>query len=190
MPEQDGPDKSQEHGGQIPRIPGAQGPSPEVPGDQEPSPKEPSAQGPEKAQPPREEARGLDEIEVDTENLWREESFTDLQIATVRRLTPVHTDGSVDTSRRPLFIGQTTILTEAGPIPIQARLPGDTLAEALEYFPQAIRRAVAQMVDEIRELQRQQASRIVVPSGMPPGSIPGGPRRGPQGGGPGGIQLP
>ncbi len=184
MPEQDGQDKSQEHGGQMPRVPGAQGPSP----------KGPSAQGPKKPQPPREQARGLDEIEVDTENLWREESFTDLQIATVRRLTPVHTDGSVDTSRRPLFIGQTTILTEAGPIPIQARLPGDTLAEAIEHFPQAIRRAVGQMVEEIRELQRQQASRIVVPTGMPPGTIPGGPqggpRRGPHGGGPGGIQLP
>lgn len=136
---------------------------------------------------PEPQGRSLDEIEVDKTNLWREEYFTDLQVATVRRLTPVNPDGSVDSSRKPVFIGQTTILTEAGPIPVQTRLEGDTLAEALETFPEAIKRAVSQMVQEIRELQRQQASRIVVPKGMPPGALggPGGPQ-----GGPGGIQLP
>jgi len=131
------------------------------------------------------EPRGLDDIKVDAENLWREETFTDLSVATIRRFTPVNPDGSVDSSRRPMFMGQTSILTEGGPIPIQARLEGDTLTEAIASFPEAIKQAVAQMVEEVHELQRQQASRIVVPKGMPPGGPQGGPR-----GGPGGIQLP
>ena len=131
------------------------------------------------------EPRGLDDIQVDTDSLWREETFTDLSVATIRRLTPVNPDGSVDSSRRPQFMGQTSILTEGGPIPIQARLEGDTLTEALANFPEAIKQAVAQMVAEIRELQRQQASRIVVPKGMPPGGPQGGPP-----GGPGTIKLP
>ncbi len=134
------------------------------------------------------EPRGLDDIQVDTTNLWREETFTDLQVATVRRLTPVKPDGSVDSERKPLFMGQTTIVTEAGPIPIQCRLEGDTLTEALASFPEAIKRAVVQMVQEVREMQRQQASRIVVPRGVPPGALKGGPQGGPQGSG--GIQLP
>ena len=131
------------------------------------------------------EPRGLDDIKVDTDNLWREETFTDLSVATIRRLTPVNPDGSVDSSRRPLFIGQTSILTEGGPIPIQCRLEGDTLTEAVAGFPEAIKQAVAQMVEEVRELQRQQASRIVVPRAAPPGGRHGGPQ-----GGPGSIHLP
>jgi hypothetical protein len=138
---------------------------------------------------PEQGQRGLDDIQADKENLWREEVFTDLQVATIRRLTPVHPDGSVDSSRKPMFLGQTTILTEAGTIPVQARLEGDTLAQAIDSFPEAIRQAIEQMMQEVRELQRQAASRIVVPKGVPPGALKGGPRGGP-GGGTGGIQLP
>jgi len=139
---------------------------------------------------PEQGPRGLDDLDVDQQNLWREEIFTDLQVATVRRLTPVLPDGSVDTSRKPVFLGQTTILTEAGTIPIQARLEGNTLAEALDSFPEAIKQAIEQMMQEVRELQRQAQSRIVVPTGVPPGALKGGPG-GPRGGrgGPGGIQL-
>ncbi|MFW6163313.1 MAG: hypothetical protein ACODAJ_11140 [Planctomycetota bacterium] len=146
---------------------------------------------------PEMQSRSLDEIEADRDNLWREEYFTDLQVATVRRLTPVNPDGSVDGSRKPVFIGQTTIVTEAGPVPVQARLEGETLSDALDKFPEAIKKAVSQMVQEIRDLQRQASSRIVVPKGMPPGGLggQGGPKGGPAGpqggpGGPGGIQLP
>ena len=46
----------------------------------------------------------LEEIEVDRENLYHEEVFTDLKVATIRRLSPVKTDGSRDETR-PLLQG-------------------------------------------------------------------------------------
>ena len=33
---------------------------------------------------------------VDRNNLYREESFTDIKVAAIRRLTPVKPDGTVD----------------------------------------------------------------------------------------------
>ena len=60
------------------------------------------------------------------------------------------------------------------------------LDEAIAQFPEAINQAVERLIEEARELQRQEASRIVVPGQGPMGGPmgPGGP------GGPGGkIQL-
>ena len=130
------------------------------------------------------ETRGLDDIQVDTANLYREEVLTDLSVATIRRLTPITPDGNDDPSRTAEFMGQTSVLTEAGPIPIQCRLEGNNLAEAIDDFPRAIKAAVEQMLQEVREYQRQASSRIVVPKGMPPGTLKGGP------GGGGMIQMP
>ena len=39
------------------------------------------------------------DIKINTDNLYREESFTDLTFATIRRLTPIKIDGSIDESR-------------------------------------------------------------------------------------------
>ena len=36
----------------------------------------------------------LSEVEVDRDHLYREESFTDLKVATIRRLVPIKPDGS------------------------------------------------------------------------------------------------
>jgi hypothetical protein len=130
------------------------------------------------------EPQGLDSIQVDTANLYREETITDLRVATVRRLVPIQPDGTDDPSREAQFMGQTSVLTEAGMIPIQCRLEGKTLDEALAAFPEAIKKAVNDMVQEVREMQRQAASRIVVPKGMPP-TMKGGP-----GGGGGMIRMP
>jgi len=48
----------------------------------------------------------IDEINVDENNLYREEIFTDLKVATIRRLTPIRPDGSEDSARPVLFMGQ------------------------------------------------------------------------------------
>ncbi len=64
------------------------------------------------------------------------------------------------------------MMTSGGPLPIEAPLDAKTLEEATDVFPDAIREAVGEVVEHMRELQRQAASRIVVPSGMPGG--PGG----------------
>ena len=41
----------------------------------------------------------LDQVEVDVANLYREETVTDLRVATLRCLTPIKPDGSEDASR-------------------------------------------------------------------------------------------
>jgi hypothetical protein len=103
------------------------------------------------------------EIEVDRENLYREEIFTDMKVATLRRLTPVKADGSDDASRPVLFIGQTTLLSQAGPVPVQCPIEATNLEDAMARFPAAVNTAIERMIEEAREIQREEASRIVVP---------------------------
>ena len=119
------------------------------------------------------------EIEVDKNNLYREEIVTDLKVASIRMLTPIKLDGSPDESREPIFTGQTTLMSAAGPLPVQCPLDATTLEEATAQFPEAVKQAVERLVDEAREMQRREASRIVVPGEVP---IPGG-VKGPGGGG-------
>ena len=121
-----------------------------------------------------ENAQELGEIRVDQSNLYREEVYTDLRIATLRRLTPVHPDGSPDESRQPLFTGQTHVMSQAGPLPVECAIEAHTLEEAAEKFPEAIKQAVDRLVEEAKELRRREASRIVVPGTTPGGGVPGG----------------
>jgi hypothetical protein len=97
-------------------------------------------------------------------------------------MVPVRPDGSDDTSREPLFTGQTTLMSAAGPVPVQCALEATNLEEAAAKFPEAVQQAVERMVEEAREIQRREASRIVAPGEM---GLPG--LRGPSGGGGGGI---
>ena len=121
------------------------------------------------------EQSAIGEISVDKTSLYREETFSDLKVASIRRLTPVHEDGSDDASRDMMFVGETTLMSQRGPLPIQAPIEAKSLSEAFDKFPEAVNRAVEQMIDQAKEIQRQEASRIVVPGQMPTGSkiIPG-----------------
>jgi hypothetical protein len=127
-------------------------------------------------QGPDEPLQSIAEVKVDTNNLYREEVFTDLRIATIRRLTPVRADGSADPSRQALYSAQTTLMSQAGPLPVEAPIEAATLEEAASKFPGAIQEAVDRLLEEAREIRRREASRIVVPSAMPP--PPGGGARG------------
>jgi hypothetical protein len=120
--------------------------------------------------------QSITEIKVDASHLYREEVFTDLRIATIRRLTPVRADGTPDPSRPALYSAQTTLMSQAGPLPVEAPIDATTLEEAAAKFPAAIQEAVDRLLEEAREIRRREASRIVVPSGMPP--PPGGARGG------------
>ncbi len=130
------------------------------------------------------EAAGLDSISIDTDNLYREESITDLHAATIRRLVPIRVDGSDDPSRPERYIGDTTLMTQMGPIPVQFPLEVETLAEAFEQFPEGVRGAIERLNERAREMAREEASRIVVPgqggapgvpgAGMPGAGMPGG----------------
>lgn len=118
--------------------------------------------------------QGLDEIRVETGNLYREEVYTDLRIATIRKLVPVHADGSPDPSREALFSGQTNLMSQAGPLPVECPIDASSLEEAAAKFPEAIKDAVDRLVEEAREMRRREASRIVVPGGpLPGGGMPG-----------------
>jgi hypothetical protein len=113
----------------------------------------------------------VEEISVDPTNLYREEIFTDLRVATIRRLTPIHPDGTNDAARPVMFVGQTTLLSQAGPVPVQCPIKAATLQEALDEFPAAVNQAIERMIEEAREMQRQESSRIVVPGRDPGGKI-------------------
>jgi hypothetical protein len=125
------------------------------------------------------------EIQMDAANLYREEMFTDNAVGTLRRLVPVTADGEVDSSRATQYVGSTQVLTNAGPLPLSFEIEAGSLNEAAAAFGQAAKDAFEKTMDELREMQRQQASSIVVPQGGMGGMGPGG-----MGPGGGKIQMP
>ena len=114
--------------------------------------------------------------------LYREDAFTDQRVGTVRRLTPVKSDGSDDPSRPLLFVGQATVMTPMGSLPLSFELEARTLAEAVAAFGPAAQQAIEDTARELQELRRQAASSIVIPEGGT-AALKGM-------GGKGGIQLP
>jgi hypothetical protein len=102
---------------------------------------------------------------MDSANLFREESFTDRRVGSIRRLIPVKTDGSVDTARAEIFLGQAQLLTPMGAIPLNFEIPATTLEDATQKFSAAAQEAVQRTMQELQELRREQASSIVIPEG-------------------------
>jgi hypothetical protein len=121
------------------------------------------------------------EIKMDADNLYREEVFTDNAVGTLRRMTPVTPEGEPDPARPTQYIGATQVLTTAGPLPLSFEIPAQSLTEAAAAFGDAAKQAFERTMEELKELQRQQASSIVVPrAGMDPTGGMGG----------GSIQMP
>ncbi len=120
-------------------------------------------------------ANELPEIKLDCENLYLEETFTDQRAGMLRRMTPVKKDGSPDTGRPTLFLGQTQLLTQMGALPISFEVEAATLEEALEKYPEAAKAGIEQTLSELQEMRREAASSLVLPeSGMGGGGMPGG----------------
>jgi hypothetical protein len=90
---------------------------------------------------------------VNRNNLYREESFTDVRVAAIRRLTPVNPDGSEDDSRDPIFMGQSQLMTPSGPIMLQSLLDAKTFKESMEKFPAAMHKEMSRVVPEVKEKQ-------------------------------------
>ncbi|MGD8712645.1 MAG: hypothetical protein PVG50_07355 [Thiohalophilus sp.] len=126
----------------------------------------------------------LENLKMDPASLYREEIFTDQRVGTLRRLTPVTSDGSDDTSRQVRYVGQSQMMTPMGPLPISFEIEADSLPQAVEKYAEEAKQAVEHTLEELKEMRRQAASQIVVPEaggGMGgPGGMPGG----------GGIQMP
>ena len=121
-------------------------------------------------------------LELDADNLYREDMFTDQKIGSIRQLTPVKRDGSTDSSRSILYIGETSLMTPAGTLPIHFKLEATNLEEAVKRFSDTANQAIQETMEQLRELRRQAASSIVVPD-MGKGGLGG------LGGG-GKIQMP
>ena len=105
----------------------------------------------------------LSEIKLDITNLYKEEVFTDLRVGSLKQLTPVTKEGDRDLARPIVFIGETQLMSQVGPLPVQTHIEAENLQGAIERFPAAIQTAVEAMIDEVKEHQRKEMSRIVVP---------------------------
>ena len=114
------------------------------------------------------------EIKMDSSSLYREETFTDQKMGTVRVMTPVTDDGATDISRPVLYLGQTQIMTPMGTLPIAFEIGAESLAEAVSKFSDGAKQAIEQTMEEIKELRRQSASQIVLPGADGAGGLPGG----------------
>jgi hypothetical protein len=100
---------------------------------------------------------------MDSTQIYREETFTDRKVGTIRRLTPVTADGAVDAARPVVFVGQAQVMTPMGALPISFELEASTLSGAIEKFGPAAEQAVHQTMRELQEMRREQASSLVIP---------------------------
>ena len=116
----------------------------------------------------------LGDLRADTENLYREETFSDMRAASIRRFSPVDADGNADALRPVTYVGETTVVTQMGPLPLSFPIEAESLKDAFEQFPDGVKEALERLNERAKEMARDEASRIVVPSGMPPGGMPGG----------------
>jgi hypothetical protein len=123
------------------------------------------------------------EARFDANELYREDVYTDRRVGTLRVLTPVTPEGTPDSARRTLYIGQVSVSTPMGTLPISFEVDGaETLAAAIEGFGAGANRAVDETMRELQQMRREAASQIVIPEA-------GGGLGGPGGGG-GRIRMP
>jgi hypothetical protein len=120
---------------------------------------------------------------MDATQIYREDTFTDRKVGTIRRLTPVTADGAADAARPVVFVGQAQVMTPMGALPISFELEASTLSAAIEKFGAAAEQAVQQTMRELQEMRREQASSLVIPDAaggaLPPADLlrGGRPRR-------------
>ena len=100
---------------------------------------------------------------MDSAQIYREETFTDRKVGTIRRLTPVSAAGETDASRPVLYVGQAQVMTPMGAVPISFELDALTLDAAIEKFGATAEQAVHQTMQELQEMRREQASSLVIP---------------------------
>ena len=112
-------------------------------------------------------------LTMNSAELYREETFTDQKVGTLRRMTPVDAEGNTDPRRSVIYIGQAQMMTPAGALPLSFEIPAATLAEACTQFGDAARKAMEETIEELKEMRRQQASSLVIPGQGSPGGMGG-----------------
>jgi hypothetical protein len=115
------------------------------------------------------------EMTMDASDLYREDTFTDRKVGTIRRLTPVTANGADDASRVIIYSGETQIMTPGGSLPLDFEIAAADLSEASEKFGMEAQIALEKTVKQIEEMRREQASSIIVPGqgGGPAGGLSG-----------------
>lgn len=114
------------------------------------------------------------DLSMESGGLYQEEVFTDRRVGTIQRLTPVAADGSVDSSRNVIFVGQTQLMTQAGPLPLSFEIQASTIGEAADKFGEGAEQAVQEAVKKLEEMRREAASSIIVPGAGQGGAQGGG----------------
>ncbi len=130
-------------------------------------------------------SESLDDIQMDGANLYREEVFSDRRVGTIQRLSPVTANGDADPSRAVRYLGQASLMTPGGSLPISFEIEADSLTDAVAQFGARASDAVQDTLQQLQEMRREAASGLVIPGQGGPGAGPGG-----FGGPGGGIQLP
>ena len=117
---------------------------------------------------------------MNSQDLYREDVYSDRRVGTIRVMTPVKPDGTLDPSRATSYVGQAQIMTPAGALPLSFEIEAKTLAEACEGFAAGAKVAFEETMQELQEMRRQQASSIVIPDAGAASAIAGqgGPPRG------------
>ena len=103
------------------------------------------------------------ELKIDRGNLFKEETYTDLKVGIIKCMKPVKADGSVDKTRKSVFVGQTSLMTPNGPLPIQAVIQAKELQQAIKKFPEAMQASMERLAEEAKKYQEQQEAQIEKP---------------------------
>ena len=109
------------------------------------------------------------EARFDSASLCREEVYTDRRVGTIRVLLPVTTSGTADPARPVLFVGQVSVMTPMGTLPISFDIDAQTLTEAIDKFAAGARTGMDETMRELQQMRREAASSIVIPEA---GSVP------------------
>jgi len=104
-----------------------------------------------------------EQLRMDPDALYLEEQFSDQRAGHIRKLTPVTPDGQPDPARSVVFVGSTQIMTPGGALPLSFELPGTTVGEAASHFAEEAEKAIESTMAELKRLQHEAQSSIVVP---------------------------
>jgi hypothetical protein len=109
----------------------------------------------------------------DAQDVYREDVYTDRRVGTLRVLTPVSADGAADPSRPTIYVGQISVSTPMGTLPISFEVDGaTTLSAAIAGFGAGAQKAMDDTMRELQQMRREASSQIVIPEAG--GSLGGG----------------
>lgn len=109
------------------------------------------------------------DLRMDAANLYREEIISDRGAGTIRVMTPVTRDGTVDLRRKTVYVGEAQILTPVGALPIAFEIAAESLGEAADRFAAGAEAAVEQTMRDLQQMRREAASGLVIADQMPGG---------------------